>query len=212
MNSNVDAFLGRVKKWKTETEALRTILISCGLTEDFKWRTPCYTYQDGNVIILNGFKEHCVLGFFKGALMKDKKGILIKPGEQTQSSRMMKFSSLEEIIQNETLIKAYIKEAIDIEKSGLKVELKPHDEYEVPEELQQKLNSDKKFKAAFDTLTPGRQRAYYMFIAQAKQASTRVSRVEGCTARIMQGKGLNDCICGHSKRMPICDGQHKFYK
>jgi uncharacterized protein YdeI (YjbR/CyaY-like superfamily) len=212
MNPDVEAFFGRVKMWKEELLQLRTIMLECGLTEDFKWRTPCYTYQDGNVIILNGFKEHCVLGFFKGALLKDPKQILIKPGEQTQSSRMMKFTSLEEIRKNEKIIKTYIKEAIEIEKSGLKVELKPHAEYEVPAELQQKLNTDKKFKAAFDTLTPGRQRAYYMFIAQAKQAATRVSRVDGCTARIMMGKGLNDCICGHSKRMPMCDGQHKFFK
>lgn len=212
MNSEVDAFIAKSKKWMEEYLYARKILLACALTEDFKWRAPCYTFNGANVVILNGFKEHFVLGFFKGALLKDKKDMLIKPGEQTQSSRMMKFTSLDDMKQNEAVILSYIKEAIDIEKAGLKVEMKPHDEYEVPEELQMKLNTDKKFKAAFDTLTPGRQRAYYMFIAQAKQAATRVSRVEGCTARIMQGKGLNDCICGHSKRMPICDGQHKFYK
>jgi uncharacterized protein YdeI (YjbR/CyaY-like superfamily) len=191
-NPKVDLYLGKAKKWQEELEKLRTILLDCPLTEELKWGKPCYTFQKGNVIIILALKESCTLLFCKGALLKDAKGILIKPGENTQAARQMRFTSLREIVQMETTLKGYIDEAIEVEKAGLEVTYKKITELRVPEELQNKLAAIPALKAAFAALTPGRQRAYFIYFSAPKQSKTRQSRVEKCMPQILQGKGLND--------------------
>lgn len=210
MNPQVDEFLNKAKKWQKELTLLRAIVLDCGLTEELKWRQPCYTFQTNNIVIIGEFKEYCVLSFFKGALLHDEKEILCKPGENTQSGRQIRFTSSQEIISMTPTLKAYIHEAIEVEKAGLKVEKNKNTELDFPEELLKKLESDLAFKKAFEALTPGRQRAYNMFFSAAKQSNTRVSRIEKYTQRILNGKGMNDCTCGFSKKMPNCDGSHKF--
>ena len=170
---------------------------------------PCYTYNKANVVLIHGFKEYCAIAFFKGALLSDSKGVLIQQTENVQSGRQIRFKSLKEIEKNESIIKAYIFEAIEIEKAGLKVELKKRDDIVACEELLNKFKEDEKFKKAFHTLTPGRQKAYHLFFNDAAQSKTRVTRIEKYLQRIMNGKGLTDCTCGLSKRMPNCDGSHK---
>ena len=209
MHPKVNDFLSKATRWQHELQLLRSIILDCGLHEDYKWRVPCYTHQTANVLLINGFKEFCVLGFFKGALLSNTQRMLSQQGANTQSARVLKFSSLHEIRQHEAIIKAYIFEAIEIEKAGLKVETKTLDEYEMPEELKAKLNEKPALKAAFEALTPGRQKAYILHFAEAKQSKTRTARIEKYIPRILQGKGLNDCICGLSKRKPNCDGSHK---
>jgi uncharacterized protein YdeI (YjbR/CyaY-like superfamily) len=209
MNPNVDAFLDKAKNWKEESVALRKMLIECGLTEEFKWRAPCYTYQENNIIILHLFKEYCALGFFKGALLEDEHQILSKPGENSQSVRMAKFNSMKEIVKLKSIIKAYIYEAIEVEKAGLKVELTLSKNLVFPEEFQQILDKNQIFKKAFENLTPGRQRAYNLYFSAPKQSATRTSRVEKYVQQILDGKGINDCTCGLSNKMPQCDGSHK---
>jgi uncharacterized protein YdeI (YjbR/CyaY-like superfamily) len=209
MNPFVDAFLDKAKNWQDEAVALRKILIDCGLTEEFKWRAPCYTFQGSNIIILHLFKEYCALGFFKGTLLQDEHQILSKPGENSQSVRMAKFNSLKEIVKLRSIIKAYIYEAIEVEKAGLKVELTLSKNLVLPEEFQQILNQNQRFKKAFENLTPGRQRAYNLYFSAPKQSATRTSRVEKYVQQILNGKGINDCTCGLSKKMPQCDGSHK---
>ena len=210
MNPLVDEFISKLKKWQPEFVALRKILLDCGLEEDFKWKQPCYTFQQSNIVILGNYKEFCVLGFLKGALLQDAQGILDKPGENSQSARVIRFKNLAEILNLETLLKAYIQEAIIVEQSGLKVVFKEIAEYSIPEELQVKLNENPSFKTAFESLTPGRQRAYYLYFSAPKQSKTRESRIEKYTQQIMNGKGINDCTCGLSKKMPYCDGSHKY--
>lgn len=211
MNPDVDTFLNGAKNWQDEMRALRRILLDCDLTEAFKWRTPCYTAQDRNVVLIGAFKNHCVLSFFKGALLKDPNGILTKPGENTQAGRVIRFTSVQEISTLESVLKSYVTEAIVIEKSGLKFESHEDITPAYPEELDTMMESDPALKSAFESLTPGRKRAYIMHFSAAKQSATRTSRIEKCLPRILDGKGLNDCICGHSKRMPNCDGSHKLY-
>ncbi len=167
------------------------ILLECPLTEELKWGEPCYTFQEKNIVLIGGFKEYCTLLFFKGALLKDTHGILVAPGK-TQAARQIRFTRLREIVAMETILKTYIHEAIEVEKAGSKVKLKKHSEYIVPEELQRKLNEIPALKAAFEALTPGRQRAYMLHISAPKQSKTRESRVEKCMRRILDGKGLND--------------------
>jgi uncharacterized protein YdeI (YjbR/CyaY-like superfamily) len=167
-------------------------------------------FQDANIISLTPLKESCAIVFFKGALLKDPSNILIKPGEHTQSGRWIKFTSLNQIKELEKILKAYIHEAIEVEKSGLKVIVESNTAPELPAELQKMLKANKKFSTAFYSLTPGRQRGYAMFFSAPKQSSTRTTRVEKYMERIMDGKGLNDCTCGLSKRMPACDGSHKY--
>jgi uncharacterized protein YdeI (YjbR/CyaY-like superfamily) len=191
MNPKVDAFFRKAKKWVQESEGLRAILLDCPLTEELKWGEPCYTYQGKNVVLIGAFKEYTSLLFFKGALLSDPKGILVTPG-QLQSGRQIRFTSVREIAKMENTIRTYIYEAIDVEQAGLKVELKKHSDYVVPEELQKKLDRDSAFRAAFEALTPGRQRGYMFHVGQPKQSKTRESRVEKCIARILEGKGLND--------------------
>ena len=192
MHPKVEAFLLRAKKWQEEFYKLREIVIDCELTEDFKWMHPCYTLDNKNIVLIHGFKEYCALLFHKGALLKDPKGILIQQTENVQSARQIRFTNIQEIIEMESVLKDYIKEAIEVEKAGLQVELKKTSDYEIPEELQLKLDENPALKTAFEALTPGRQRAYIYYFSQPKQSKTRTSRVEKYIDQILDGKGLND--------------------
>ncbi len=192
MNPKVDEFIRDAKKWREEYEALRTIVLDCGLTENLKWGVPCYTFNEKNVIIIHGFKEYCALLFFKGALLADTDRLLIIQTENTQASRQIRFTNVREIIEKEPILKAYIHEAIEAEKSGAKVNFKKTAEFAIPEEFQRKLDSTPGLKTAFDALTPGRQRAYILYFSSPKQSKTREARVEKSTQRILAGKGLND--------------------
>ena len=188
----VDTFLNKAKQWQDEFKRLREIALDSGLNEELKWGKPCYTFQNSNVFLIHGFKEYCALLFMKGALLKDAKRILVTQTENTQAARQIRFTNIQEIIKMEPVLKAYIHEAIEIEKSGLKVELKKTEEYAVPEEFQNRLDENPALKTAFDTLTPGRQRAYLLYFSSPKQSKTRESRVEKYTQQILNGKGLND--------------------
>ena len=207
---NVDEYLGKVQKWQKELQALRALILDCGLNETLKWGEPCYTFQKNNVVLIHGFKEYCAIMFFKGALLYDEENILVQQTENVQATRQIRFTALREIIEKEAVLKAYIFEAIEVEKAGLKVVMKKTTDFIIPVEFQHKLDESPIFKTAFESLTPGRQRAYHLFFSSAKQSKTRESRIEEYRQRIMTGKGLNDCICGFSKRMPNCDGSHKY--
>ena len=164
-NPKVDIFLGKAKKWQAEFEKLRRIVLDCGLTEEFKWMHPCYTFQGGNVVLIHGFKEYCALLFFKGALLKDAKGILIQQTENVQSARQIRFTDVREIVRMETTLKAYIKEAMQVEKAGLKVAFKKTVEYKIPPEFQKRLDEDHALRTAFEALTPGRQEpTFFIFL------------------------------------------------
>jgi uncharacterized protein YdeI (YjbR/CyaY-like superfamily) len=212
MNPKVDDFINNATKWQPEIKQLRLLLLDCGLTEEFKWRMPCYCFQGNNVVLVGNFKEYCTLSFFKGILLQDSNGILCKPGENSQSMRFFKFTNLEQIIEQQSIIKAYVYEAIEIEKAGLKVIFKTNTELDLVAELQIALDKNPALKTAFNALTPGRQRAYNLYFSEAKQSKTRDTRIEKYTQRILNGKGINDCICGLSKKMPNCDGSHKFIR
>jgi uncharacterized protein YdeI (YjbR/CyaY-like superfamily) len=191
MNPKVDGYIKKATRWQKEFKALRRIALDCPLTEELKWGKPCYSFQGSNVVIIQGFNAFCALLFCKGALLKDAKGILEKPGENTQGARRVPFSSAKEIVAMAPVLKAYIREAITAEKAGLEVDFKKNPE-PVPEELQKKLDESPALKAAFEALTPGRQRGYILYFSAAKQSKTRESRVEKCRQRILKGKGLND--------------------
>ncbi len=192
MNRKVDAYLRRAEKWRNEFERLRTIALGCELTEELKWGQPCYTLQNKNIVIIQGFKEYCAFLFFKGALLKDTEGLLVKPGENTQASQQIRFTNDREIVRLSHVLTAYIHEAIDVEKAGLKVKLRKTADLEMPEEFQTKLDESPALKKAFYALTPGRQRAYLFHFSQAQQAKTRDSRVAKCSGQILKGKGLHD--------------------
>ncbi|EPC03330.1 hypothetical protein L861_17460 [Litchfieldella anticariensis FP35 = DSM 16096] len=192
MNPKVDDYLSKVKKWQEELKELRLIVLDSQLTEELKWGKPCYTFQNNNVVILQGFKESCALLFAKGALLKDSNGILEKPGENTQAARRIPFTNAREIVEMATILKAYVNEAVEVEKAGLKVNFKTTDEFSIPEEFQNKLDEIPALKSAFYALTPGRQRAYLLYFSGAKQSKTRESRVEKYMQQILDGKGLND--------------------
>lgn len=192
MNPKVDAFLDRSEKWQEEFEKLRMIVLDCGLTEELKWGVPCYAFQGSNIVLIHGFKEYCALLFFKGALLPDPNGILIQQTENVQAARQVRFTSLREITKMESILKAYIFEAIEIEKSGLEVEFKKTKEFNMPEEFQDELDKDPALKTAFEALTPGRQRGYLLYFSSAKQAKTRISRIEKYMPQILNGKGLED--------------------
>ncbi|MCP3739505.1 DUF1801 domain-containing protein [Rossellomorea sp. BNER] len=209
MNPKVDEYLSKATKWKAEYEKLRNIVLDCELTEDFKWMHPCYTFEKKNIVLIHGFKEYCALLFHKGALIQDPHGILIQQTENVQAARQIRFTNVQEIVEIEAILKEYIYEAIKVEKAGLEVKLKKHKEFTIPEELQNKFNETPALKTAFEALTPGRQRAYILYFSGPKQSKTRVSRIEKNMQRILKGKGLNDCICGLSQKMPNCDGSHK---
>jgi uncharacterized protein YdeI (YjbR/CyaY-like superfamily) len=192
MNPKVDGFLRRAKEWREEFEILRKIILDCQLTEELKWGKPCYTFQGSNVVVIQGFKEYCALMFFKGALIHDADGILIQQTENVQAARQIRFTNVREIVRMEPILKAYIQEAIEVEKAGLKVKLKKTSDFPIPEEFQERLDAFPDVKTAFDALTPGRQRGYLLYFSAPKQSKTRESRVEKCVQRILDGKGLND--------------------
>ncbi|WP_019419123.1 YdeI/OmpD-associated family protein [Paenibacillus sp. OSY-SE] len=192
MNPKVDIFLSKTNKWQEETEKLRSIILDCQLTEELKWGKPCYTSEGSNIVIIQGFKEFCALMFFKGVLLHDPNGILVQIGENTQAGRQIRFTNVQEIVEMDTILKAYIHEAIEVEKAGLKVEFKKSTDLILPEEFQNKLDENPALKTAFEALTPGRQRAYVMHFSAPKQSKTRESRVEKCVQQILNGKGLND--------------------
>jgi len=192
MNPKVDGFLRKAKKWQEELKALRRIILDCQLDEEVKWRHPCYTFQGKNIVLINGFKEYCALLFMKGVLLKDANSILVAPGQNTQSGRLVRFTDVREIVEMEPTLKAYIHEAIEAEKSGLKVRLKKTAEFKIPEEFKKKLDEIPALKTAFDALTPGRQRGYLLYFSGAKQPKTRESRVEKHMQQILKGKGLDD--------------------
>ena len=209
MNPKVDTFLLNVKKWREELTVLRSIVMDSGLGEELKWGAPCYVHEQANVIIIQGFKDYFALLFFKGALMKDPEDLLRKPGENTQSGRQIRLTSMDEILGQEEVLRAYIQHAIEVEKAGEKVAVKKTEEYAVPLELEESFAENSELQHAFYGLTPGRQRAYLLHFAEAKQSATRKARIEKYTPRILKGKGILDCWCGLSKRMPTCDGSHK---
>lgn len=192
LNPKVDEFLSKSKKWREEFEKLRNIVLDCELTEEFKWMHPCYTLDGKNIVLIHGFKEYCALLFHKGALLKDPQGILIQQTENVQAARQIRFTDIHQIVEQEAIVKAYIMEAIEVEKAGLEVSLKKNEDYTVPEELQNKFEEMPALKAAFEELTPGRQRAYLLHFSQPKQAKTREARVEKYMQQILDGKGLND--------------------
>ncbi len=210
MKQQVEEYFGNLEKWREELITLRGIILACGLEEELKWGSPCYTSGGANVVMLGGLKGACVLSFFKGSLLADPIGILKKPGENSQAVRVVKFVSVDEITAAEEDLKGYIFKAVEIEKVGMKVAYKNDSEIELLEELRKKFKEDSELRVAFESLTPGRQRAYNMHFSAAKQSATRMARIEKCAPRILCGKGLNDCTCGLSKRMPGCDGSHKF--
>jgi uncharacterized protein YdeI (YjbR/CyaY-like superfamily) len=192
MNPKVDGYLRKAKKWQEEMEKLRMIILDCGLTEELKWGHPCYTFQKSNIVLIHGFKEYCALLFFTGALLKDANGILIQQTENVQAGRQIRFTNVREIVEMEPILKGYIKEAIEVEKAGLKVNFKRTTEFIIPEEFQKKLDEIPALKTAFDALTPGRKRGYILYFSAAKRSKTRESRVEKCMQQILNGKGLND--------------------
>ena len=209
MNPKVDTFLLNVKKWREELTVLRSIVMDSGLGEELKWGAPCYVHEQANVIIIHGFKDYFALMFFKGALMKDPQDLLRKPGENTQSGRQIRMTSMDEMLGQEEVLRAYIQHAIEVEKAGEKVAVKKTEEYAVPLELEESFAENSELQHAFYGLTPGRQRAYLLHFAEAKQSATRKARIEKYTPRILNGKGILDCWCGLSKRMPTCDGSHR---
>jgi|SRR5581483_4236204 len=192
MNPKVDFFFSKATKWQDEFKKLRMIVLDCGLAEELKWGKPCYTFQESNIVLIHGFKEYCALLFFKGALLKDAKGILIQQTENVQAARQIRFTDVREIVQMKPILKAYIQEAVEVEKAGLTVNFKKTTEFIIPAEFQKKLDELPALKTAFDALTPGRQRAYLLYFSAPKQSKTRESRVEKWLRPILNGKGLND--------------------
>ncbi len=209
-NPKVDQFVNNASHWKDELVALREIVLSCGLQEELKWKQPCYTHNTKNIVIYGGFKEYCSLNFIKGALLKDEHSLLVRQTDNVQSGRQLRFTNLQQIEDQKAIIKAYLFEAIEVEKAGLKVPNTQSKNLDLSEELVAIMDKDAEFKTAFNALTPGRQRGYNLFFTAAKQSKTRASRVESNVQRIKNGFGLNDCTCGHSKRKPTCDGSHKY--
>lgn len=192
LNPKVDAILSKAKQWQAEYEKLRKIILECPLTEEVKWGAPCYTFQGRNVVLMHGFKDYCALLFFKGALLRDPDGILTKQTANVQAARQIRFTSLREIVKLKSTLKAYLLEAIEVEKAGLKVNFKKTAEFAIADEFKNKLDESPALKRAFHALTPGRQRAYLLHFSSAKQSRTREARVEKCTPQILKGKGLDD--------------------
>lgn len=210
MNQHVTQYISSAKLWKEELLAIREILLETELVEEFKWASPCYTFNNKNIIIIAPFKDYFALGFFNGAHLTDPKGLLIKPGEHTRFGRQLRLENIEDIGKKKSFIKKLIKESILTEAdASTKVEVAPTI---VVEELNTIFKKNALLKKAFESLTPGRQRGYLIFFSGAKQSETRIARIEKYTNQIMCGKGLTDCTCGLSKRMPACDGSHKYLK
>ena len=192
MNPNVDFYFSKAQKWQEELEKLRTLVLDCGLTETLKWGVPCYTFQQSNVVLIHVFKEYCALLFFKGALLEDTHGLLIQQTANVQAGRQLRFTNIREIAERQPLLKAYLYEAIEVEKAGLKVDFKKTPAFTVPEEFQKKSAEIPALQIAFDALTPGRQRAYMLHFSAPKQSKTRQARIEKWLPQILNGKGLND--------------------
>ena len=192
MNPELDRFFTTAKNWQAEMSELRKIVVGCGLEEERKWYQPCYTLEGKNIAIISSFKDYCIVGLFKGALLKDPQGILVRAGQNTQSGRQIRFTSVSEIRKLAPVIKSYLKEAIALEKSGAKIEYKKTDAYPVPDELTVLFRKSAAFKKAFEALTPGRQRGYLLFFSAAKQSTTRTARIEKYRSLIMAGKGMMD--------------------
>jgi len=192
MNPKVDFFFSKGKKWSQEYEQLRMLVLDCGLTEELRWGCPCYTFQKKNIVLIHGFKEYCALLFFKGALLKDPNRILIQQTKNVQSARQVRFTGVREIIKRERVLKTYVKEAIELEKTGAKVSFRKTAELDVPEEFQNRLDDNPALKTAFGALTPGRQRGYIFYFSQPKQSKTREARIEKYVKQILTGKGLDD--------------------
>jgi uncharacterized protein YdeI (YjbR/CyaY-like superfamily) len=192
MNPKVDWFFNKNTKWQKEYETLRTIVLDCGLTEELKWGVPCYTFQNSNVVLMHGFKDYCALLFHKGVLLKDTESILIQQTENVQSARQIRFTNVQEIVELERTLKSYVYEAIEVEKAGLEVSFKKTKEFSIPDEFKKALEKDPELKAAFEKLTPGRQRGYLLYFSQPKQSKTRESRIEKSIGKILNGEGLRD--------------------
>ncbi len=191
MNPKVDFYFNKAGRWQNEILVLRSIVLECGLTEELKWGVPCYTFG-GNVLLIHVFKEYCALLFFKGALLSDTEGILVQQTDNVQAARQARFTSVQQIREAEAILKAYIYEAIEVEKAGLKVDLKKSTEVTISPEFEQKLAELPYLRPAFEALTPGRRRAYLLHFSAPKQSKTRVSRIEKCIPQILSGKGLNE--------------------
>jgi len=191
-NPKVDFYFDKARKWQEELQRLRTIVLDCGLTEELKWGVPCYTLQQRNIVLIHVFKEYCALLFFKGALLNDAHGVLVQQTKNVQAARQIRFTNARGIVKLKAILRAYIFEAIEVEKAGLKVNLKKTSAFKVPEEFQEKLDENRALKTAFRALTPGRQRAYILYFSAPKQSKTRVARVEKSVPNILNAKGLND--------------------
>lgn len=211
-NPKVDFFFTKAKNWQEELELFRSLILACDLDEELKWGVACYGLNEKNILLIHGFKEYCAILFVKGILLHDPAALLIQQTENTQSARQLRFTSVKEILEKKDIIEAYIKEAIEIELAGLKVDFKKEEALNFPEELQHKLDENLSFKTAFEALTPGRQKAYVLFFAGATQAKTREARIDKYMQQILNGKGLNDCTCGLTKKKPNCDGSHKILR
>ena len=192
MNPNVDFYFEKAGEWQQELEELRAIILDCGLTEELKWGVPCYTWEGANVLLIHAFREYCAILFHKGGLLSDPEDVLIQQTKNVQAGRQIRFRSLQEVVDMRPVIRSYIHEAVEVEKAGLKVELRTTEEYDVPEELQRRFDGDPELKAAFEGLTPGRQRGYLLHFGGAKKSETRESRIEKSIPRIFEGKGLQD--------------------
>ncbi len=192
MNPKVDFYFSKAKKWQEEIKKLRMLILECDLIEELKWGCPCYTYRKSNIVLIHVFKEYCAVLFFKGALLKDAKGILIQQTENVQAARQIRFTNLREVVKMERTLKAYIYEAVEVEEAGLKVNFKKTTDFKIPQEFQKKLDKNRALKTAFEALTPGRQRGYIFYFSQPKHSKTRESRVEKCMKQILNGKGLSD--------------------
>ncbi len=192
MNPKVDFYFAKAEKWQEEIITLRKFILACGLTEELKWGVPCYTFQKNNIVLIHVFKEYCKVSFFKGAQLNDTNGMLVQQTENVQGARQIRFTNMKEVNERETILKTYIFEAIEVEKVGLKVELKKTSEFDTPDEFQKKLNEDPDLKSDFESLTTGRQRGYLLFFSAPKQSHTRALRIEKSIPKILIGKGIND--------------------
>jgi uncharacterized protein YdeI (YjbR/CyaY-like superfamily) len=209
MNPAIDAYIEELTHWREEMKYMRKIVLECNLIEEQKWGQPCYCLGNKNILLIHGFKDYCALLFMKGSLLSDAHKLLIQQTENVQAGRQIRFNTLQEIIELEPVLKAYIFEAIEVEKAGVKVPMKKHEDFVVPEELTAKFAELPEMKDAFYALTPGRQRAYILHFSGSKNSATRIARIDKYIPRILNGKGITDCTCGLSKRMPNCDGSHK---
>jgi uncharacterized protein YdeI (YjbR/CyaY-like superfamily) len=210
MNEKLDDFFKKPNKWQNELNELRKIVLETGLIEELKWKQPCYTLDRVNILMVSSFKDFAFVSFLNGSILADNENVLVKPGENSQFSRLMRFKNVEEVKKLKRTLLAYIYESIEAHKAGIKPIADKTKKLDFPEELLSKFEKDSAFKVAFESLTPGRQRAYNIYFTGAKQSKARESRIESFTQRIMSGKGFNDCVCGLSKKMPGCDGSHRY--